>query len=64
MMNNAATNILHTPAILPIIGSVVQITVYLCPSMGQVHDENGWFAGKWTGTKSFHCSLWLSILMR
>jgi hypothetical protein len=38
--------------------------VYLCPSMGQVHDENGWFAGKWTGTKSFHCSLWLSILMR
>jgi hypothetical protein len=46
MMNNAATNILRTPVILPILGAIVQITVYLCPSMGQVHDENGWYAGK------------------
>ena len=50
MMNNAAINILRTPVILPIIGPVVQITVYRCPSMGQLHDESGWYAGKWTGT--------------
>jgi hypothetical protein len=50
MKNNAATNILRTPVILPIIGAVVQITVYLCPSMGQLHVENGWHAGKGTGT--------------
>ena len=31
MKNNAAINILRTPVILPIIGAVVQITVYLAP---------------------------------
>ena len=53
MMNNAATNILRTPVILPIIGVVVQITVYLCPSMGQLHDETAGMPVKGNESK-FH----------